>query len=124
MKLFGWILSAVTALLLILFAVSNRMTVPIGLEPLPFYGELPLYAPILGALVVGFVAGGMGAWLAGGRTRRRARRAESEAARLKEALEALRKRQAADEAARREASGATRQTSLHAPALPAHAAAR
>jgi putative membrane protein len=86
MKLIGWLVGALVALLLILFAVSNRAQVGLRLEPLPFLIELPLYAAMLAVLVIGFVSGGFLAWLGGGKWRRRARRAESDAERLRSTL--------------------------------------
>ncbi len=71
------------ALALILFAVSNRELVALRIEPLPFFLELPLYAALLAALFLGFVAGGLVSWLGSWKWRRRARRAEGEAERLR-----------------------------------------
>ncbi len=86
MKLISWLAGALTALVLVLFAVSNRAPVSLRLEPFPFALELPLYGGVFASLVLGFVLGGIGAWIAGRRTRRRARLAEAEARRLKEEL--------------------------------------
>src|SRR5579883_1474056 len=86
MKLIGWILGALVAIVLILFAVSNRGAVALQIWPLPFSLELPLYAALLAALVIGFIAGCLG----GFKWRRRARRAESEAAALRRQLAELR----------------------------------
>ena len=70
MKLLFWIFVALVATVLALFAVSNRAAVSLGLWPLPFVLELPLYLAILAALLVGFLAGALAAWI-GGRQRRR-----------------------------------------------------
>jgi lipopolysaccharide assembly protein A len=83
MRLIGWTFGAVVALALILFAVSNRELVALKIEPLPFFVELPLYAALLAALFAGFVAGGLVSWLGSWKWRRRARRAEGEAERLR-----------------------------------------
>jgi uncharacterized integral membrane protein len=85
-KLIRWIGGVLVAVLLILLAVSNRMTVPLRIEPLPFLIEPPLYAALLGSLVVGFVVGGIAAWLSGRKWRRRARAAEREAERARNEL--------------------------------------
>jgi uncharacterized integral membrane protein len=82
MKLIGWILGAFVALVFILFAIANSATVALGLYPLPWRFELPLYGAVFAALILGFVLGGLGAWLGGRRWRRRARRAEHELQRL------------------------------------------
>lgn len=83
MKLIGWTFGGLVALGLILFAVSNREPVAIRIEPLPFSLELPLYAALLAVLFAGFVAGGLVSWLGSWKWRRRARRAEGEAERLR-----------------------------------------
>jgi putative membrane protein len=70
MKLLFWIFVALVATVLALFAVSNRAAVSLGLWPLPFVLELPLYLAILAALLVGFLVGALAAWI-GGRQRRR-----------------------------------------------------
>jgi len=86
MKLVSWIAGALTALVLVLFALSNRSAVTLGFAPFPVSLELPLYAAVFASLVLGFVAGGIVAWVSGRKSRRRARQAEAEARRLKEAL--------------------------------------
>ena len=111
MKLLSWIAGAVTALVLVLFAVSNRALVSIGIEPFPFTLELPLYGGIFASLVLGFILGGIGAWIGGRRTRRRARHAEAEAKRLR--AELAEARQPADRAA-----AAAKDTASRPPALP------
>jgi uncharacterized integral membrane protein len=86
MKLLSWIAGAATALVLVLFAISNRNTVSLGIEPFPFALELPLYAAVFASLILGFVLGGIGAWIGGRHSRRRARQAEAEAKRLRAEL--------------------------------------
>jgi uncharacterized integral membrane protein len=70
MRLLFWIFVLIVALVLALFAVSNRATVALGLWPAPFLVEIPLYVAVLAALVIG----GFAAWIAGRRWRREARR--------------------------------------------------
>ena len=70
MKLLFWIFVALVATVLALFAVSNRAAVSLGLWPLPFILELPLYLVILAALLIGFGAGAFAAWVAGRSTAR------------------------------------------------------
>ena len=74
MKLLFWISVAVVATALALFTVSNRQAVSLGLWPLPSVLDLPLYLAILAALLIGFVAGALCAWIAGRRGRREGRR--------------------------------------------------
>src|SRR5665213_3402379 len=73
MRVVFWSLVLVGAVLLALFAVSNREVVSLGLWPLPFLVELPLYLLMLVALVAGFVFGRLAGWV-GARHRRRERR--------------------------------------------------
>jgi lipopolysaccharide assembly protein A len=74
MKLPFWIVVALVAAVLALFAASNRESVTLGLWPLPFIASLPLYLAILSALLIGFIAGVVAAWIAGRRRRREIRR--------------------------------------------------
>jgi uncharacterized integral membrane protein len=74
MKLVFWIVVALVAAVLALFAMSNREAVALGLWPLPFEVDLPLYLAILAALLIGFIAGVLAAWFAGRRWRRENRR--------------------------------------------------
>jgi len=74
MKLLFWFVVALAAVVLGLFAASNREAATLGLWPLPFVLELPLYLAILAALLIGFVAGAFCTWIAGHRRRREGRR--------------------------------------------------
>src|SRR5258708_1322226 len=56
MKLLFWIVVALVAAVLALFAISNREAVPLGLWPLPFELALPPYLPVLAALLIAFVS--------------------------------------------------------------------
>lgn len=71
-------------LLLILFALSNRAAVHLGLWPTDYGVELPLSLAILAAMAIAFFAGGTVVWFSALAHRRRARHAE-QAARLLEA---------------------------------------
>src|SRR5713226_8200310 len=74
MKLVFWIVVVLVAAVLALFAMSNREAVALGLWPLPFALDLPLYLAILAALLIGFVAGALCVWIAGRPARRESRR--------------------------------------------------
>jgi lipopolysaccharide assembly protein A len=92
MKFLWWIALAVVALVLILFAVSNRESVSVGLWPLPDFVELPLYLLVLGTLIIGFFFGELVAWASGWRWRREARRSRERIALLERELDAERAR--------------------------------
>jgi uncharacterized integral membrane protein len=63
----------VIAVVLILFAVSNRETVAVGFWPLPFLADVPLYLLCFLSLAIGALIGVAIAWMAGYRTRRELR---------------------------------------------------
>jgi uncharacterized integral membrane protein len=88
MKLLFWIFIALLATALALFAASNRATVSVALWPLGFALELPLYLAILGALLIGFIAGALCAWVASRHRRREARRRRRRIAALERELAA------------------------------------
>jgi lipopolysaccharide assembly protein A len=90
MKFLWWIVLALGAVVLILFAVSNRETVSVGLWPLPTLVELPLYLVVLGMLILGFILGELVAWVGGSRWRREARRSRRRITTLERELEAER----------------------------------
>ncbi|MBO0735071.1 MAG: DUF1049 domain-containing protein [Alphaproteobacteria bacterium] len=74
MRILSRALFILGALVLILFAVSNRETVSLALWPLPFLAELPLYLFFFLSLLLGVVSGAVAAWAAGHRDRREIRR--------------------------------------------------
>ena len=61
------------AIIVVAFAIANRDTVEVSLDPLPFSFGLPLYVVAIGTLVMGFAGGAGAAWLAGHGARRAAR---------------------------------------------------
>jgi putative membrane protein len=70
LRILNTILAILVAALVVLFAVSNRMPVVVEIWPFPYQLQLGLYAVILLALFVGFVAGMIASWLTGARRRR------------------------------------------------------
>ena len=63
----------VIAIVLILFAVSNRETVSVGFWPLPFLADVSLYLLCFLSLMIGALIGAAVAWMAGHRSRRQLR---------------------------------------------------
>jgi len=88
MKILFWIFVLLVALVLALFAVSNRESVALGLWPVPFLVEIPLYVAMLAALAVGFLLGEVAAWISGRRRRREARQRRRQLASLEGELRA------------------------------------
>jgi len=83
------------ALLLILLAIANRAPVVFSFDPFErgaseFAFSAPLYALLFGALLLGVLLGGVGAWLSAGRQRRSGRASRREVGRLKQETERLR----------------------------------
>jgi uncharacterized integral membrane protein len=68
-----WLVTGPVALLLIVFAVSNRETVSVTMWPLPFLLEAPLYLVVLLGMLAGFLIGELVAWINGRYWRRDAR---------------------------------------------------
>ena len=83
------------AIVIIAFAVANRQIVTVSLDP--FSPEhpassvtLPLFALVIGLLIVGVLIGGAASWLRHGNLRRTARRFEREMRDLRSELASLR----------------------------------
>ena len=74
MRIFYRAIILACAILLMLFAVSNRETVSLALWPLPFLVDLPLYLLFFLSLLVGAVIGASAARIAGRGTRHELRR--------------------------------------------------
>lgn len=92
-RLIGWILAGLILLGAILLMVGSRDLVTLRLELLPLQVELPLFAAVLIAAVIGFVCGGIVMWISQSRWRHLAREslidleeAEAENAALKDDL--------------------------------------
>jgi len=93
MKVLRWIVLAVVAVAMILFAVSNREHVMLSLWLLPGAAvEMPLYLLLLATLLVGFVAGELVGWVGGWRWRREARRSRDRIAALEREVAAAQRR--------------------------------
>ena len=93
MKHLSWIVTLPLTLLVVFFAVSNRTPVEIDLFPLPWRPVLPAYLLVLGSLFLGFLIGGVVAWIAAAPRRRRTRRLAVEADVLSRELADARRRQ-------------------------------
>lgn len=79
-------------LLLVLFALSNRAPVHLGLWPTDYALELPLSLAVLGAMAIAFLAGGTLVWFTALAQRQRARRAEHTVRLLEEQVQELKTR--------------------------------
>ena len=81
------------AVVVVIFALSNRHAVTLTFWPLPGDVTMPVYLLALIILVLGFVAGGIVSWLSAGRQRRRVREAETKARSLGRELAMIEKDQ-------------------------------
>ncbi len=74
MRVVFWMAILGLAIILGVFAVSNREAVSLALWPLPFVVGLPLYLMVFATVLAGFLVGALVAWAAGARRRRELRR--------------------------------------------------
>ena len=73
MKSINTFIAAVIAVLIVLFAVSNRELVTVQAWPLPYQISMGLYAVILWAVFIGFLVGMGVTWIMGSARRRELR---------------------------------------------------
>ena len=73
MRVLSTFLAVLVAVVAVLFSVFNLETVVVEIWPLPYQLELGLYAVILLAVFLGFLAGMLTSWLSGGKRRRELR---------------------------------------------------
>ena len=89
-----WLIFVPVAVVVIALSVVNRdpVTFSIGLGSA---WQVPLFLLLLAAALLGILFGGVGAWMAGGGSRRRARQARADAAQARDEQDALRRKVAA-----------------------------
>jgi lipopolysaccharide assembly protein A len=100
LKLVHWLVTVPVALLLIIFAVSNREVVAVTFWPLPVQLGAPLWLVVLLACLLGFLFGELVAWIGGRRWRRDARQKTRRIESLERELAATQAQLPADAAAR------------------------
>lgn len=121
-RLLTWLVAVPFGAVVVALSVTNRKPVTVALDPFrpddpAFAVDVPLFALVLGALLLGIVLGGIAVWLNQGTHRKAARFGRRETARL----EGERERLAADLAARSETPPAPG-LALPAPGGPRRAA--
>lgn len=87
MKIVKWIVLVPIAVALVAFAVANRQSVvvsldPFGADPPVFALSAPLSVVLLVTLVIGVIIGGLATWVGQGRWRRAARRKDRQLRRM------------------------------------------
>ena len=75
MRVLYWIFAGLLAALAGLFALGNRSDITVDFWPVGPAVAMPVFVALVGALYLGFALGAAIAWLAQGRTRKRAREA-------------------------------------------------
>jgi len=83
------VIAAVVAIFIVLFAVSNRAQVTVQVWPLPYQVSMGLYAVILWAVLIGFIAGLIVAWILGAARRREMREVRRRIKDLEQSLTTL-----------------------------------
>jgi len=88
------------AILMVMFAVANRGSIPISLDPFSSSApaltvHMPLFLLLLIVLIIGVLAGGIAAWLRQSKWRRAARRLDRELRTARAEAEDARRRLAA-----------------------------
>ncbi|HLZ68072.1 MAG TPA: lipopolysaccharide assembly protein LapA domain-containing protein [Aliidongia sp.] len=74
MRYFYWGLTALIAIIIACFAVSNRTAVDLEFWPLPLALSVPLYLVVLVVLLLGLAVGWFAGWAGSWRVRRERRR--------------------------------------------------
>ena len=85
------LLGLVGLVVVVAFAVANRMPVAVSLAPLPIVLELPVYSVFLLGLVLGGLLGGIALWLGNARYRWRALRLRNQVGALEGQMAVLKK---------------------------------
>jgi uncharacterized integral membrane protein len=86
MSFIRWILSLIIAVAAVLFALGNRDDIPFTWSPLHDPVTLPVFVPVLIALLGGFIAGGFVVWVNAAPVRADRRRQRKQIAKLEEEL--------------------------------------
>jgi uncharacterized integral membrane protein len=94
------LLGLIAVIVIVSFAVANRIPVDVSFAPLPLKIELPLYGAFLFGLVVGVLVGGIGVWLGGLARRHQARRMRKRVSALESELHLIKLREERAEAER------------------------
>ena len=86
MKRLNWLITLPFALVVVIFAVNNRARVQLSLWPFDLAPAPRVYVVVLGALLVGFLAGGLAVWFTGLSAKREARRNRSKLSKLERTI--------------------------------------
>jgi uncharacterized integral membrane protein len=87
------LLGLAALIVIVAFAIANRMPVDVSFAPLPATIELPIYGVFLIGLIVGVLVGGIGVWLGSLGQRREAKRLRSKVWALENQLQILKQQE-------------------------------
>ena len=85
-RILSWIVAAPIVILVVLFAVSNRDSITLRLQPLPFEWSPPIWLLTLIQLFVGFLLGAIVTWIGDRHRRRETRVLNKRVAELEQSL--------------------------------------
>ncbi len=91
-----WIISVLFAAIVIVFVLTNRVPVPITWSPIHPPYEIPVFAPVLAGLALGFIFGALIVWLGEAPVRRERRRQRKTIKKLEQELETAKETPATD----------------------------
>jgi uncharacterized integral membrane protein len=89
-RILGWVIGIVIAIVAIVFAIHNHQILTLDLWPVPFVLTAPLFALVLASALVGLLLGWLFAWIGAGRWRRLARQRGRDIASLRTTVAQLR----------------------------------
>ena len=95
MRLILWPVVLPLAVYSAFFAVNNRGSLTLDFDPVPYSLDLPIFAGVLGAILIGLIGGGVAAWLRQGKWRRETRKLRRDVRGLEAELEQIRAQAAA-----------------------------
>ncbi|MEM7226235.1 MAG: LapA family protein [Pseudomonadota bacterium] len=94
MRRLSLIITAPLAVIVVVFALTNRQVTEINLWPFGQEIAAPLFALVLGCAFIGFVIGAAVMWVSDGRVRKKRRAAEFRITNLEQELHDARRREA------------------------------
>ena len=94
MKRLSVIITAPIAVIVVVFALTNRQIAEVNLWPFGIELATPLYRMVLLSMLVGFLVGAVVMWISYGRQRKRRREAEWRITDLERDLQEARRREA------------------------------